>query len=143
MQLEPEQVRRFLTEYGTETRWSKDDLFVDVGWAPKKSRSSKRALEEVYSARGAALHDGKPYPPTVGLGTASHIPARAIVHMRWGEFEGVPPVTWFERMFQDAAVSYISERCRKASAPTTRGAVGDGPRPGGGHAGGADVAVGD
>ncbi len=107
---------RFLTEFGTDARWSKDDLFVDVGWNPKKETFTQ-ALTEVYRARSGALHRGKPYPPTVGLGTSSQIPHRALSQIGFGEFKGVPPATWFEKVLQNSAIDFINKRC---AAATTR-----------------------
>jgi hypothetical protein len=55
------------------------------------------ALGEISGTRGAALHAGHEYGPSVGVGASWGIPVEAL-HDALSGGPKVPPVTWFERV---------------------------------------------
>jgi hypothetical protein len=100
---------QFLTQYTDDRIWLKDDLFVTLEpFFPRRSDLG-RVLSQIYGARGALLHTGSSYPATVGVGTSNQIPVTALPTILAGEHP-LPPVTWFERVVQHAAVSYITSQ---------------------------------
>jgi hypothetical protein len=108
--------QRCLQQYTDDRLWQKDDLFVTVEpFLPKKT-DFERVLGDIYHSRSSALHAGRSFPATVGVGTSPQIPIDAVVAAFSGE-RLLPPVTWFERVVQLALVSYIEEQ--RAAQPKT------------------------
>ncbi len=101
--------QRCLQRYTDDRLWQKDDLFITIEpFLPKKADFA-RVLGDIYRSRSSALHAGRPFPATVGVGTSTRVPIDALVAALSHE-RLLPPVTWFERVVQLALVSYIEEQ---------------------------------
>ncbi len=108
--------QRCLQQYTDDRLWQKDDLFITIEpFLPKKS-DFKRVLGDIYHSRSSALHAGRSFPASVGVGTSAWVPIDAMVAAFSGERQ-LPPVTWFERVVQLALVSYLEEQ--RAAQPKT------------------------
>jgi hypothetical protein len=98
--------QRCLRQYTDDRLWQRDDLFITLEpFLPKKA-DFERALSDIYHSRSSALHTGRSFPATVGVGTSALVPIDAVVAAFSGD-RLLPPVTWFERVVQLALVSYI------------------------------------
>ena len=108
--------QRCLQRYTDDRLWQKDDLFITIEpFVPKKA-DFERVLGDIYRARSSALHAGRSFPATVGVGTSRRVPIDAVISAFSGE-RLLPPVTWFERVVRLALVSYIEEQ--RAARPKT------------------------
>ena len=97
-----------LMKYTDARLWQKDDLFINFDPILPKEDNFEQALSNIYHSRSGALHTGKSFPATVGLGTSPQVSIHALAGVLSGE--RLPPVTWFERVVQMALVSYIESQ---------------------------------
>ena len=105
----------FLKDMTDETIWQPDGLFrIPEGFEPA-AEDFDRVLKEIYRGRGAAVHGGQAYGPSVGVGSSPRVPVRAMQELFSGGPK-VPPVGWFERVvnlalnrYLDTALSRIQE----------------------------------
>jgi hypothetical protein len=130
--------QRCLQRYTDDRLWQKDDLFITIEpFLPKKA-DFERVLGDIYRSRSSALHAGRSFPPTVGVGTSSRVPIDALIAALSGG-RLLPPVTWFERVVQLALVSYIEEqrgaqpKTSQETAPKTEDDTLGAQEPGGGQ----------
>jgi hypothetical protein len=99
---------KFLIEHADDLLWtSRDELYVFCGehYTPSRDRF-EQVLTDVYRARGAALHGGRRYGPSVGVGTSTMVPVDSMIEILTKELR-VPPVTWFERVVNLALCTYL------------------------------------
>jgi len=99
---------------GREDVWEADDLFeVPPMYLPDRDHFM-RAIQEVYSMRGKALHEGRAHPASAGLVAGPWIPVAALHELLRGEMT-VPPVPWFERIVNSVLTAYA--RRKEDSSP--------------------------
>ena len=106
--------RQCLMRYADDSIWLPDDLFVlEADWLPKREEF-ETVLRKICRMRGAVLHSGERFPASVGIGTTPLVPVRALQDLLAGDT--FPPVTWFERVVQRAALCYAEETLGVAPA---------------------------
>jgi len=69
--------QRCLQRYTDDRLWEKDDLFITIEPFLPKKVDFERALGDIYHSRSSALHAGRSFPATVGVGTSARIPIDA------------------------------------------------------------------
>ena len=108
--------RHFILDHLTKRFWVDDTR-------PKRFRfESPNQLEDylrrIYQARSAAIHEGKPFPPTAFGEWHPEVPVGLGIQIgkkKWGEDELLPSFRAFERIVHHVLVEYL-EREVKVSA---------------------------
>lgn len=101
------QFRVFAEEFHTDELYSEDDLFRTGGHKnlmPSKDEVKKGAAS-IYTQRSSYVHQGKPYPASIGLGIAAKIDSRAF-QFDYEKGLDVPPLAWAERLAHVCIVNY-------------------------------------
>jgi hypothetical protein len=81
---------------------------------PENKEALTKALKAVYNTRSAYVHTGTPFPPYIGFGGISPLPAEAVMTvMDVSTEKRIPVFIWFERVAHFVIMEYL----RRSFAP--------------------------
>ena len=100
--------RAFLQKMTDGTVHTDDDLFMLAAPFRPDPAKFEDSLKQITETRGADLHSGHGYGPSVSVGIESRIPVEAVQEAFSGG-PSVPPVVWFERVVNVALNRYLQE----------------------------------
>ncbi len=100
---------KFITDRVGDEIWTDDDVFpLGNLWQPDRAKLTKY-LGAIYDSRSEAVHEGRPLPLGLAVGTSHLVDARAFHEVLGGALDRTPPIVWFEKLVSICLRARIQE----------------------------------
>ena len=109
---------KFAEEFCPSDFSKENDLFKDSGSFSDKHKNLANGLKKIYEARSGFVHRGKPLPTDAFLGLfRKNVPVQSLISVMHHDEKSLPPLPWFEKVFQSTISNYICKELRIKKRP--------------------------